>query len=141
VGRFQPGSSDEDPYLVLGVNSGASRQEIARAYRRAVHGTHPDARPHDPRARARFEALTDAYDLLSDPARRADYDSRHVRADAIKRPDAATAGMPSGTPVIWAGPVHVAPGPVRPASGRPEAHFEDPPVLLGSGRRPREGRP
>jgi DnaJ-domain-containing protein 1 len=37
-----PGRSDEDPYQVLGVNVGASREDIVRAYRRAVYHAHPD---------------------------------------------------------------------------------------------------
>ena len=42
--RPAPGRGHHDPYRVLGVDVGASRQDIARAYRRAVHGAHPDAR-------------------------------------------------------------------------------------------------
>jgi curved DNA-binding protein CbpA len=58
--RRNPG----DPYRVLGVSADASQRDIARAYRRAVQRAHPDARPRDPQAAARFQALTDAYDLL-----------------------------------------------------------------------------
>jgi curved DNA-binding protein CbpA len=49
-----------DPYRVLGVGSGASQQDIARAYRRAARHAHPDKQPADPGAAARFQALTDA---------------------------------------------------------------------------------
>jgi curved DNA-binding protein CbpA len=141
--RSQGGSSRDDPYLVLGVDSGASRQEISRAYRRAVQGTHPDAQPHDPLARAQFEALTDAYDLLSDPGRRAEYDRRHAHADA-PRPTAGSAVVTlSGTPVIWAGPVRTATAPApQPRSADmnyPAEHFEDPPVFLGRRTRPPRG--
>ena len=72
-----PRQGHSDPYRVLGVDAGASQPEIARAYRRAVHGAHPDAQPADPRAAARFRELTGAYDLLSDPARRAAYRTHH----------------------------------------------------------------
>jgi curved DNA-binding protein CbpA len=133
--RSQPGSSRDDPYSVLGVGIDASRREISRAYRRAVHGTHPDARPHDPLARARFEALTDAYDLLSDPARRAEHDRRHLYADPPGPPaDSAVVTLPDH-PVIWAAPVHIAAAPPRPSRTgdrtSPAERFEDPPVFLG----------
>ena len=105
-----------DPYEVLGVAAEASRQDIVRAYRRAVHGAHPDAQPADPKARARFQALTDAYDVLSDTGRRADYDRRRAEArrqgqHARTPPPAARGGMPGlplGAP-LWAGPVRVDP--------------------------------
>lgn len=134
----------EDPYHVLGVATGASRQEIVRAYRRAVYDTHPDAQPGDPWAAARFTALTAAYDLLIDPARRAAYDRQHLRPDtAALRP--ATQVMLTNPHLIWAGPVRA--GPVsaeRPGSGDSRsaaARFEDPPVFLGRPPRPMEDWP
>jgi curved DNA-binding protein CbpA len=136
-----PRQECEDPYRVLGVNTGASRRDIARAYRRAVHDAHPDAQPADPRASTRFQALTDAYDLLNDPGRRSDYDRRHPAQspDVVARwpgPPPAVR-LPGGQP-IWAGPVRVEP-PGGEAlcddRGSPTAaDFEDPPVILG--RRP-----
>ncbi|MBO0809173.1 MAG: J domain-containing protein, partial [Actinobacteria bacterium] len=68
---------DRDPYAVLGVPADASRQDIVRAYRRAAQLAHPDTQPQDPQAAARFGALSDAYQTLSDPGRRADYDREH----------------------------------------------------------------
>jgi curved DNA-binding protein CbpA len=131
-----PGPGHDDPYRVLGVNPDASRQDIARAYRRAVHDAHPDTRPSDPQASARFQALTDAYDLLNDPDRRADYDRRHPPGPpdtTQRRPGSpAAASRPYGPP-IWAGPAHVEPPAGRAEDrSRPEAaDFDDPPVLLG----------
>jgi curved DNA-binding protein CbpA len=149
-----------DPYRVLGVSAGASQRDIARAYRRAVQRAHPDARPRDRQAAARFQALTDAYDLLRDPARRADYDRRH-RSSRPSGPPPRQPGRPQprqpvpasrwrGSPfllgpppgqLIWAGPVHVEPpGTPPPASqhGRSAAAAEygGPAVILGvrSGR-------
>jgi len=145
-----PGRSRYDPYRVLGVGPGASRQDIARAYRRAVQRVHPDAQPTDPRAAARFQQLTDAYDLLSDPARRAAYDRMHrpgagpsSQPPPPRYPSAAPRRLGSPRPLvpphgqpIWAGPVHIEP-PAAPASqqdsaGPPEAEVEDPPVILGA---------
>jgi curved DNA-binding protein CbpA len=65
-----------DPYGVLGVRRQAPPDEIARAYRRAARATHPDGGGSGAGAE-RFQAVSDAYDLLRDPGRRAGYDRRH----------------------------------------------------------------
>ena len=59
-------------YEVLGIAQSASEEEVRQAYRRLVKASHPDL-AGDP---ARFRLLTQAYDVLSDPARRAAYDRR-----------------------------------------------------------------
>jgi curved DNA-binding protein CbpA len=103
-----------DPYQVLGVAADASRQDIARAFRRAAHDAHPDTRPADPQAAARFQALTDAYDLLRDASRRADYDRRHPPAQpAAQRPLARPRPTPASPPAppLRAGPVRIDPPP------------------------------
>src|ERR1700719_2067469 len=104
-----PGRDRGDPYAVLGVSTDASQRDIARAYRRAVRHAHPDAQPHDPQAAARFRALTDAYELLGHPDRRADYDRGPGRTGASpRRPGSPFLGPPPSQ-LIWAGPVHVEP--------------------------------
>jgi curved DNA-binding protein CbpA len=65
-----------DPYRVLGVRRQASPDEIARAYRRAARATHPDGGGSGAGAE-RFRAVSDAYDVLRDPGRRAGYDRLH----------------------------------------------------------------
>jgi curved DNA-binding protein CbpA len=65
-----------DPYVVLGVCRQASPKEIARAYRRAARATHPDRAVSGTGAEG-FNAVSDAYDLLRDPGRRARYDQSH----------------------------------------------------------------
>ena len=62
-----------DLYEVLGVARDASADEIKRAYRRWRVSYHPDANP-DPAAEARFKEISQAYEILSDPDRRANYD-------------------------------------------------------------------
>ena len=89
-----------DPYRVLGVSAEASPRDIARAYRRAVQHAHPDARPHDRQAAARFRALTEAYDLLRDPGRRADYDRGH----RFRRPSGQPPPQPGAAPAKAASP-------------------------------------
>lgn len=63
-----------DPYLVLGVSTLASREEIQHAYRSLARQLHPDATAGDPVKAARFAEVSAAYELLRDEARRRTYD-------------------------------------------------------------------
>jgi molecular chaperone DnaJ len=63
-----------DPYALLGVDRDASAEEIKRSYRRLARQLHPDANPDDPAAEARFKEVAMAYEILSDPQRRQQYD-------------------------------------------------------------------
>jgi len=67
-----------DPYVVLGVARQASGEEIARAYRRAARASHPDGGGAG--SAERFQAVSDAYQVLRDPRRRAVYDRSHPLA-------------------------------------------------------------
>lgn len=67
------------PYAVFGVAPTAPLDEIKRAWRRLARDNHPDRCPDDPDADARFKQASAAWDLLSDPARRAAYDAQ-IRA-------------------------------------------------------------
>ena len=68
-----------DYYRILGVDRNATTEEIKKAFRRIARQTHPDANPDDPEAEARFREAAEAYEVLSDPERRARYD----RGDTI----------------------------------------------------------
>lgn len=63
-----------DYYEVLGVAKGASEEEIKKAYRKAAKASHPDLHPDDKAAEARFKEINEAYEVLSDPQKRARYD-------------------------------------------------------------------
>jgi DnaJ-class molecular chaperone len=66
--------TDYDYYSVLGIKRSASQQEIKRAYRKAVFRYHPDRNPGDNEAAGKFKQVLDAYEVLSDSSRRANYD-------------------------------------------------------------------
>jgi molecular chaperone DnaJ len=65
---------ERDLYAVLGVAADADSKTIGRAYRKLARELHPDTHPDDPEATERFKGVTAAYDVLSDEAKRAEYD-------------------------------------------------------------------
>lgn len=63
-----------DYYEVLGVSRNASVDEIKKAYRKLARQYHPDANPDDPQAEAKFKEISEAYVVLCDSEKRANYD-------------------------------------------------------------------
>jgi len=68
------GQVPRDYYAVLGVSREAGEADIKKAFRRLARELHPDVNSHDPDAEDKFKEAAEAYEVLSDPERRATYD-------------------------------------------------------------------
>jgi DnaJ-class molecular chaperone len=74
-----------DPYRTLNVPRSADQAAIKQAYRKLAKILHPDRNPGSERAEQRFKEVSQAYDLLSDPEKRAKYDRGEIDADGRPR--------------------------------------------------------
>ena len=63
-----------DYYKILGVDKTIPQKEVNKAYLKRVKQFHPDLHPDDPKAQAKFQALQEAYQVISDPEKRKKYD-------------------------------------------------------------------
>lgn len=63
-----------DYYKILGVDRNIPQKDVRAAYRKRAKQFHPDLHPNDPKAKAKFQALSEAYDVIGDPEKRKKYD-------------------------------------------------------------------
>jgi len=63
-----------DYYKILGVDKSIDQKEVKKAYLKRAKQFHPDLHPDDPKAKAKFQALNEAYDVIGDPEKRKKYD-------------------------------------------------------------------
>jgi molecular chaperone DnaJ len=91
---------EKDYYAALGVAKDADAAAIKKAYRQLARELHPDKNPGNTQAETRFKEVSEAYDVLSDPKRRAEYDeARRLFGSGGFRPGAgAPGGFPGGFP-------------------------------------------
>jgi curved DNA-binding protein len=88
-----------DYYETLGVSKTASEEEVKKAYRGLARKFHPDRNPGDKQAEARFKEIQDAYDVIGDKSKRAQYDQFGF---ASPQPG-MDGGGPGGTTFHWGG--------------------------------------
>lgn len=84
-----------DYYKIMGVSKDIPQKELKKAYLKRAKQFHPDLHPDDPKAKAKFQALTEAYDVLSDPEKRSKYDKygeQWQQADAFEHANQAKEG-------------------------------------------------
>ena len=84
-----------DPYAALGLSKGADAAAIKKAYRKLAKENHPDVRPNDPAAEEKFKRATAAFNLLSDPDKKARYDRGEIDAEGQEQ-SRFTGGRPFG---------------------------------------------
>jgi len=70
-----------DPYKILGVTKDASAADIKSAFRNLAKKNHPDQNPDDPKAKERFSRLNNAYDVIGDSEKRAQFDRGEIDGD------------------------------------------------------------
>lgn len=91
-----------DPYSILGVSKGADEKAIKSAYRKLAKELHPDRNQDNPKAAERFAEVTHAYDLLSDPQKRGQYDRGEIDENGQPRSPFG-AGFGGGSPFSGGG--------------------------------------
>ena len=87
-------AAGKDYYKVLGLTPAATQAEVKKAYRRLAFACHPDRNPGDPDAAARFIEISEAYETLSDPVRRAAYDRAYQSSGSTGNTGNATGSAP-----------------------------------------------
>lgn len=82
-----------DYYKILGVDKTIAQKDVKKAYLKRAKAFHPDLHPDDPKAKAKFQALTEAYEVIGDPEKRKKYDQY---GEHWKQADAMNGGFGGG---------------------------------------------
>jgi curved DNA-binding protein len=88
-----------DYYKILGVDKTIPQKDVKKAYLKRAKQFHPDLHPDDPKAKAKFQALNEAYDVIGDPEKRKKYDQygeQWKQADAFGGGTGGFSGFSSG---------------------------------------------
>ena len=102
----------KDYYKILGVERNVSEKEMKRVYRRLARQFHPDVNPGKEKAEERFKEINEAYEVLSDPEKRAKYDQLGASWQQWQRRGGDSnqfdwsrwrSGAPGGVHVDWSG--------------------------------------
>jgi curved DNA-binding protein len=93
-----PGMEYKDYYAVLGVPRTASQADVKKAFRKLARQHHPDAKPGDTASERKFKEVNEANEVLSDPAKRRQYDELGANWEAVSRARASGTGGGAGSP-------------------------------------------
>lgn len=91
-----------DYYKILGVDKDIPQKDVRKAFLKRAKQFHPDLHPDDPKAKAKFQALNEAYEVISDPEKRKKYDQygkNWREADAFNQQSGGTGG--GGSSFHW----------------------------------------
>ena len=86
----------KDPYAVLGGKKDASEAEIKKAFRQLAKKYHPDQNKNAPNAKEKFAAANQAYEILGDKTKRAQFDRGEIDGDGKEKFSGFAGGDPFG---------------------------------------------
>ena len=90
-----------DYYKILGVDKNIPQKDVRATYKKRTKQFHPDLHPDDPKAKAKFQALNEAYSVIGDPEKRKKYDQygeNWKQADAFNGSSGGFGGFGGGNP-------------------------------------------